>query len=132
MRKLRPQPKERRKVPIPEELRAAMGEAFEQIERSKGNDEFRVDYDDAIQALCLIGGKCGKKPRPFQLTYWPTGDKARGKWELELAECEIEDIGDGRMTEILLYCCTASDCRMKFRTPDATCFYCDYSDDPEL
>jgi hypothetical protein len=69
--------------------------------------------------------------RPFQFTYYPEGDKKRGRWFLILHETEIEDIGDGRMTEITMYCCTGPDCRTKSREDCDPCFYCDYEDDAE-
>lgn len=78
----------------------------------------------------MSGGKFGKKGRPFVLTYFPEGDRERGRWRLTLHRTDIEDIAEGRMTEITMSCCTAADCRCKFREPDEPCFYCDYVDDP--
>lgn len=45
---------------------------------------------------------------------------------MTLHRTEIEDIGDGVMTELTLYCCDSRDCRCKFREADDHCFYCDY------
>jgi hypothetical protein len=56
-------------------------------------------------------------------------DSKRGRWFLTLYETEIEDIADGCMGEITMHCCTAADCRSKFREADGRCFYCDYVDD---
>ena len=124
--------KDRRKVSIPDELRESMCEVHELIREAKRNQDILLNYDDAIQvgdgAIC--GGRYGKKPRPYLLTYYPKGDEERGKWFLTLHHTEIEDIGDGRMTEITMYCCTSPDCRSKFREADETCFYCDYVEVP--
>jgi hypothetical protein len=100
------------------------------IQQAKTDPDISLGYDDAIQVGAVCGGRYGKKPRRYELTYYPQGETERGRWYLTLDHFEIEDIGDGRMTEISMYCCTAPDCRCKFREPDRTCFYCDYFDDP--
>ena len=130
VRRLQPKPKDRRKVPIPAELRESLHEVFELIQRAKSDPDIVLDYDDATQVGAVCGGRCGKKPRPYILTYYPEGDRERGQWLLTLHRTEMEDIGDGCMTEITLYCCTSPDCGCKFREPDDHCFYCDYANDP--
>jgi len=130
MRKLQPKPKDRRSVPIPAELRESLREVSDLIRRAKNDSDIVLDFDDAIQIGSVCGGRYGKKPRPYVLTYFPEGDGERGKWFLTLHGTEIEDIGDAQMTAITLYCCTAADCRCKFREADEHCFYCDYVDDP--
>lgn len=130
MRWLLPKPKDRRKVPIPAELRDSLHAVFELIQQAKNDPDIRLDYDDAIQVGAVCGGRYGKKPRSYVLTYYPEGDADRGRWFLTFDRTEIEDIGDGRMAEITLYCCTSPDCRCKFRESDDHCFYCDYADDP--
>ena len=42
---------------------------------------------------------------------------------------DLVGIGDGRQTELAMYCCTSPECRSKFREADETCFYCDYVED---
>jgi hypothetical protein len=123
---LQPKPKDRRKVAIPSELRDSLREVFELIERAKHDPDVVLDFDDAIQVGAVCGGRSGKKPRPYVLTYYPTGDEERGRWFLTLHRTEVEDIGDGRMTEITMHCCNSPDCRSKFREADENCFYCDY------
>ncbi len=130
MRRLQPRLRERRKVRIPEELRQSLREVHELIVEARHDPDIALDYDDAIQVGAVCGGRYGKKPRRYVLTYYPTEDRERGKWFLTLHHTEIEDIGDGHMAEITLYCCTSSDCRCKFREGDDHCFYCDYVDDP--
>jgi hypothetical protein len=131
-RQFQPKPKERRKVPIPAELRESMHEVVELIQQAKHDPDIALDYDDAIQVGALCGGRYGKKPRPYVLTYFPEGDGKRGRWYLTLHRTEIEDIGDGHMTEIAMFCCTSPDCRCKFREEKETCFFCDYEDDEEI
>ncbi len=46
-----------------------------------------------------------------------------------LHRTEIEDIADGRMTDITMYCCQSPDCRCKFHEENEYCFYCDYVDE---
>jgi hypothetical protein len=130
-RRFLPKPKERRKVPIPAELRDSLREVFELILQAKHDPDIVLDYDDAIQVGAVCGGRYGKKPRPYVLTYYPEGEGKRGRWYLTLHRTEIEDIGDGRMTEITMFCCTFPDCHCKFREEKESCFFCDYENDEE-
>lgn len=116
---------------IPDELRESMREVSELIEQSQYDDDINLDYDDAIQADCVCGGRVNKKRSAYDFTYYPTGDRRRGRWHLVLHEADIDDIGNGRMTGITMYCCASADCRTKFSKKDETCFFCDYyEDDP--
>ena len=130
-RQFQPKPMQRRKVPIPAELRDSLREVFELIQQAKHDPDIVLDYDDAIQVGAVCGGRCGKERRPYVLTYFPEGEGRRGHWYLTLHGTEIEDIGDGRMTELTLFCCTSPDCRCKFREDNETCFFCDYEEDEE-
>jgi hypothetical protein len=116
-------------VPIPAELRNSLREVFALIQQAKNDPDIRLDYDDAIQVGAVCGGRYGKKPRPYVLTYYPEGDRERGRWFLTFDRTEIEVIGDGRMAAITLYCCTSRECRCKFGEADHHCSYCDYADD---
>ena len=107
-----------------------MREAFEMICEAKRDPDVIIDFDDAIQVGAVCGGKVGTKLRPFVFTYYPEDDE-RGKWYLTLHRTEVEDIGDGRMTDITMYCCTSPDCRMKAREENEYCFHCDYVEDTE-
>ena len=127
MPRLQPKVKDRRKVPIPGELRDSLREVFELIQRARHDPDVNLDFDDAIQVGAVCGGRYGTKQRPFVLTYYPEGDAKRGRWFLTLHRTEIEDIGDGRLTEISMYCCTSPDCRSKFREADDHCGHCDYA-----
>ncbi len=123
--------KDRRKVPIPDELRDSFREVHELLREAKRSGDIPIDFDDAIQVGRVCGGRVGKKNRPYVFTYYPSDDKKHGKWYFALHPTEVEDIGDGRMTEIAMYCCTSPDCRTKFREPDEVCFDCDWVDDDE-
>jgi len=129
LRQLRPRTKERRNVSIPDELRESLREAFELIEQAKRSSDVALDFDDAIQAGSVCGGRFGKKRRPYVLTFSPQGGTERDRWFLTLDHTEIEDIADGHMAEISTYCCSPTDCRCKFREADEHCFYCDYTED---
>jgi hypothetical protein len=132
MRQLNPKPKDRRKVPIPRELRESLVEVFDLIQQARRDPEIKLDFDDAIQVGGTVsGGRYGSKQRPFVLTYYPEGDAERGRWFLALHRTEIEDIADGRMSEITMSCCTSPNCRCKFRDPDEACFDCDYQNEPD-
>jgi hypothetical protein len=126
MRRLKPEPKDRRKVTIPDGLRDSLAEVFELIRLARRDPDINLDFDDAIQVGDVCGGRYGTKHRPFVLTYYPEGDADRGRWFLTLHRTEIEDIADGHMTEITMSCCTSPNCRCKFREVDEHCFYCDY------
>ena len=129
MRRLQPKDKDRRNVPVPPELRESLREVHELIQEAKRDPDIELGYDDAIQVGAVCGGRFGTKRRPFVLTYYPEGGGERDRWYLTLHRTDIEDIGDGLMTEITLYCCAGPDCRCKFREADDHCFYCDYTDD---
>jgi len=129
MRRFQPHPKDRRKVQIPADLRESLREVYDLIREAKNDADIALDCDDAIQVGGVCGGRCRHKPRPYVLTYFPKDDAENGRWFLTLAVSEIEDIADGRMTEIVMHCCTPADCRSKFREANAHCFKCDYFDD---
>lgn len=98
--------------------------------RNRNAIQTRVDYDDAIQCGCLIGGRVGSRKRPFEFTYYVDGDRSpKSRWHLALHPLEMEDIADGCTTELSLYCCKSPDCNHKSTDPDALCD-CDYVDDP--
>ena len=129
MRALRVQLKDHRHVPIPDDLRVALRQVHQLLQDAVSDPDIAVDYDDAIQVEGLCGGRYRRGKRPFGFTYYAADRDERGRWYLTLHPLEIEDIADGVMTEITMYCCTSPDCRMKFREADETCFYCDYRDD---
>ena len=88
-----------------------------------------MNYGDAIQVLpWLIGGRVGSKKRPFEFTYHIGGERSNC-WHLGLHSLDIEDIADGRMTELTLYCCRTPDCGHKTSDPEFLC-NCDYENDP--
>jgi hypothetical protein len=126
-----PRPKERRRVPVPAELRDSLRAVWELIEQARHDPDIVLDFDDAIQVGAVCGGRIGKPPRPYVLTYHPEGDAERGRWFLSLHWTEIEDIADGCLTEMAMYCCTSPECRCKFREAGENCSYCDYPPDPE-
>jgi hypothetical protein len=128
--KKQPKPKERRRLAIPAELRDALQHVWELIEEAKRDPDINLSFDDAIQVGAICGGRTGEKARPYELTYYPTGDTEPGPWELTLHPLEIEDIADGRMSDIAMYCCTSPTCRRKFREASGNC-NCDYVLDPE-
>jgi hypothetical protein len=127
----KPKPKERRSVPIPDNLRSSLRDVRQIIQDSVNNPDSRIDYGDAIQADGICGGRTGKKLRPFVLTFFPADDWERGRWFLTLHQTEIEDIADGVLASLPMYCCRSADCRCKFREPDDQCFFCDYESDPD-
>jgi hypothetical protein len=131
LRRAQPRPKERCRVLIPAELRNSLREVAELIQQAMHDPEIVLDCDDAIQVGAVCGGRVGESSRPYVLTYFPAGDAERGRWFLTLHGTEIEDIADGRMTEIAMHCCTTPECHSKFREGDDHCFYCDYVPDPE-
>jgi hypothetical protein len=124
-------PKQRKAVPIPDDLRASLLEVWQSIEDSERDPDMRVDYDDAIQVGNVSGGRTGESRRPFEFTYYPPDDAERGRWFLALHPTEIEDVADGVLDALPMYCCTSTDCRCKFREADDHCFYCDYEANPD-
>ncbi|HEV8603754.1 MAG TPA: hypothetical protein VGQ99_00215 [Tepidisphaeraceae bacterium] len=127
---LKPKTKERRFVPVPDDLRASLQEVWQLIQDAERDSEVSIDFDDAIQVGSVCGGRVGNEPHPFVLTYDLPGDTDRGRWSLTLHPTEIEDIADGVLTSLPMYCCTSPACRCKFREADEYCFHCDYEEDP--
>jgi hypothetical protein len=109
-----------------------MGEVFQLIQNALADPEMDLDFDDAIQFEGICGGRDKNRKKPYDFTYYPPGDRERGCWFLTLHEFEIEDIADGNLSEIEMFCCTAPNCRTKFREPNQSCFYCDFCDDPNF
>ncbi len=75
MRRLQPRPKECLRVPVPDELRAALREVFKLIEEAKTDRDIELGFDDAIQVGPVCGGRVGKRPRPYVLTGCDTTSK---------------------------------------------------------
>ena len=128
MLRRQPREKESRRISIPDDLRASLAEVNSLIKQSKRDPDVRIDYDDAIQLENLVGGRVGEPKRPYEFTYNSGGDK-NARWHLALHPLEIEDISDGHMTEMTLYCCKSADCGRKSNDPEFLCD-CDYVDDP--
>jgi len=126
MRQLQPQPKDHRLVPIPDDLCIAMAQVQQLIQDAETDPDIVIDCDDAIQVDGLCGGRCGTKKRPFRFTYYPSDRNPWGRWYITLHPLEIEDIADGVMTQIKMYCCRSPNCQIKAREADNHCFYCDY------
>jgi hypothetical protein len=129
MRQLSPRSKAVLATRIPERLRDAVREVLHHIKEVENDEDNGLEYDDGIQADCLIGGRCGTKERPFQFTYYPSAHTNRDRWYLTLSREELDAIADGTVSRITMNCCTSPDCRMKFRESDEHCFYCDYIED---
>jgi hypothetical protein len=130
MRRPQPGPYERRRIEIPPALRDSLREVWELIQQAARDPDFPLDYDDAIQVGAVRGGRIGERSRPYVLSFVPTGDGERGRWSLTLHPTEIEDIADGRTTEIAMYCCSSPECRRKFREAEGRCGDCDDRADP--
>ncbi len=131
MARLKEQPKEkvRETIPVPPELRSALCEVWELVQQAERDpDEFELDFDDAIQVPHVCGGRYGEGLRPYVLSYYPPS-QSEGRWQLEFAECEIEDIADGVQHELSLYRCADPDCSFKSNRKSALCSHCDYVPD---
>jgi hypothetical protein len=126
VRHLQPKVKDRRKVPIPDELQDSLRGVCALIEQARRDPGINLGFAGAIQIGAVRGGRFGTKRRPFVLTYDPAGDVELGRWFLTLHGIEVEDIGDGVMTDMTMYCCTGPGCRRKFREAVDHCIDCDY------
>src|SRR5438128_1635202 len=110
MFRLQPQAKERCKIAIPVELQDAMGEVLRLIKEAKRDPDVVLDFDDAIQVGPICGGRYQTKPSRYSFRYYPGNSQNAGTWDLDLHNCDIEDIVAARLTEITLYCCTTPAC----------------------
>ncbi len=131
MRRRNPHPKLHEETLVPDGLRESLREAAEVIRDAESDPDISIDFDDAIQTSALCGGRCGKGKRPFQFTYYHKANGKKSKWFLEFHLLEIEDIADGRMTALWLYCCQTHHCGHKSSNPDNLCS-CDWSEDPHF
>jgi hypothetical protein len=130
MLRVQPKEKQRRKVAIPDELRNAIRDASILIAESTRDPQQSIEFDDAIECGCLVGGRVGITSRPFEFRYFPSiGCSFDLRWDLAMSQLEIEDIAEGFVTELILYCCKEQKCGYKSTTPDGLCS-CDYFDDP--
>ena len=128
MLRTRPQPKQRHRVPVPEELRRSMIEVRDILaNHDRDPDDVMIGFDDAIQTEHLIGGMTGADPRPLEFTFHPPGDA--GTWQFALHPLEVDDIAEGVMVDLLLYCCTNPACGAKFGNDKEICCRCDVIDD---
>jgi hypothetical protein len=126
MRRQRIQPKTLRRIPIPDDLRAALEETHALIVEAEDDPDIHLAYSDAIQSGPLCGGRIGTAARPYLLTYYArSGDR----WELAFSSLEISDVADGHTQDLRLYCCVAEDCDSKFSLVDQACSRCDYIED---
>src|SRR5262249_36361480 len=98
--RLQPRAKERRKVPVPADLRRGMEEVFRLITEAQRDPDVALDFDDAIQVGPICGGRFHRKPSRYEFRYYPGGNHRGGSWILDLHDCDIEDLADGRLTEI--------------------------------
>jgi hypothetical protein len=122
-------PKVRRLVEVPEELKRAMQEVWPTVRHARKNPKKYLGIDDGIQTDRLIGGLEDLERKPFRFTFTPWGASKRSRWYLWVDHTEVEDIGDGHLKELKMYCCASPECEMKFSREDDTCFYCDWEDD---
>jgi hypothetical protein len=131
MFRLQPKAKDRQKTRVPDDLRNAMQEVHSLVEEARRDSDVNIDFDDAIQIGPICGGRYKKKPSQFEFRYRPDGDRQKGTWYLDFHKVDIEDIADGRQTEVMLYCCTTPGCNSKFSKADGHCD-CDYVKDPDF
>ena len=124
----KPQPKEKRTVEVPYELRSALQEISDLIQRAEWDEDIHQDFDDALQVERLVGGRV--RPGSYEFTYHVPEDK-RAYWSLELCDSEIHEIADGIRREITLFCCTSPAWGCKFSGATESCVLCDYFEDPE-
>ena len=56
---------DRRKVPIPAELRESLRQVFELVGQARDDPDIELDYDDAIQTGAVCGARYGSASRPW-------------------------------------------------------------------
>ena len=121
-RKDNPPEKELRVVPVPPKLREYMAETFSLY----GGVWDKLPYiDDCLQGT-LVGGKVREHKKPYRFHYRYGGVD----WDLAFDHTQIEDIGDGLITELKLYHCKDPQCDYACSLPDATCGRCDWEPAP--
>lgn len=122
--KANPPEKELRTVAVPLKLREYMAETFSLYDG--GWDELPY-IDDCLQGS-LVGGKVKGHKRPYRFVFRFGSEN----WNLAFDHTQIEDIGDGIITEIKLYCCKDPDCSFASSLPDETCWKCDWEPIPDI
>jgi len=106
-----------------------MQEVFRLIKEEKRDPDVVLNFDDAIQIGPLCGGRVGTERRPYQFTYYL--NRNGGQWRLALHRCDIEDIADGRLTEMTMYCCKTPNCGYMSNLNEGGC-KCDYVRNPDF
>jgi hypothetical protein len=118
-----PEAKARRRLPVPADLRAFLA---------------------AVHRCLESGGRCGLSgcSREFDgdcangewdvdrqwllVTYFPPAAGVEQKWELRLHPTEVEDIADGVVTELSLWCCQVPGCQSASWDQGGWCHAHDY------
>lgn len=121
-KKANPPQKQLRAIKVPPDLREYMAETFALYE---GGWEDLPYIDDCLQGS-LVGGKVKGHKKPYRFRY-PYGGVY---WKLAFDHTQIEDIGDGLITEIKLYFCKDQECNFACSLPDETCGTCDWEPIP--
>jgi hypothetical protein len=103
-----PQPKVLRRLPVPLELRSFLSAVHLDL-RSGCRDDLS-GADDQFQCRYAYGGRDDEDPNQFLFTYFPTEGVGQ-KWELRLYRTEVEDIADGVLGELSLWCCPSTGCQ---------------------
>lgn len=115
--------KERHSVSVPPPLQAFMREVFLDIEYPDPDILERCGF----QWDCDwgYGGMDEDDPEWYVFTYFPEHNQDHS-WRLRLHRVDIEDIGDGILTEIKLWFCPATECHFGYSEEDALCPQCDH------
>ena len=134
MRRQVPKPKLQESVKIPprlvEFLRYANELIVEQDEAATVSSDDLIQVEESIGWLLASGGLIEDGGSRFSFTFFAEPKQTRKLWELELTQDQIAEIAAGRLIELTLWACRASDCGCKFHSPDGDCFYCDWEDIP--
>lgn len=130
MRRFQPQVKAHNRILVPPALREALREVMQTIQAAKLDSDIRLDFDDAIQTVCLVGGRVGKNPRPYVFSYYhEMSSKKKVRWDLAFHKIEMNDIADGHITDLTMYSCRNEQCGYQSNVSGESCD-CDYVEDP--
>ena len=124
MRRRDPKPKDLRELSFPGHLIEFLGDVQTQIEI--GAEAAQIESDDLFQYASAYGGLDEEGGDSYSFTFFPVKGEIRHKWEFSFTKKELGSIRAGALSSLQMWCCRAPGCHSAFRSPDDTCFYCDW------
>ncbi|HXG82802.1 MAG TPA: hypothetical protein VNI84_02145 [Pyrinomonadaceae bacterium] len=129
-------PKTQERVVIPADLALFLAEVHREI--VAGDEVTTIESDDLLQYEeynFAYGGLTDSETGEYGFRYFPDeykeNEQHENTWDINLNKTDIEKIVTDQITELSLWACRESSCECKFPNADASCFYCDWVEQPK-